>query len=1334
MDVVPSRLKPDPNLAWQYGLFSAAAGLFSMTIRTMALPGRFFGIAVLKSWAPGRPPVRFNASICFVLFEFALFTFTKARKQPLTKIAACCTRAAAATVILVGLLSVIESLFRSDLHIDQLLYVFRPAEEVGGPSPGLIPLIAAVCFVLLGGAGAALDWRMVCRDWPSQLLAGSAGIVSSLGILDFAVGQGVSQTQIAQLSAFNFFVLSLATISARAEWAMDGFLVRRSAGARWLRRTGPVRLISLLLFFGLISRALLTSAHFAWIEASAILITAGPLLAALVGWTTILIDRSDRQRLSAEEALHLGDEELARLMERYEESPLELSIRRWAVGGISTGVVLALIGGYANWLSLRVEERSARWVPHTHAVDTAPELTLAHITDIETGVRGFAATGESSFLTHFLTARTTVSTDIDQLASLTSDNPVQQQYLQQLRRKIDFRLENTWKTVDARGEGGDISLFALLKEGQRRMDAVRETITAMRTEEARPMERRASAEDVARNQTRMVVFVGTLLGIIVLVVAGLVTTREIERSTKLRGQIQTLNISLGQRIKERTEELHRREQRTRMLMEATAEAIFGEDADGICIFSNPAAAKILGYESPAELLGKDMHSLIHHSTAEGISIPREECPIQRAVRAGHKVHVDSITYWRKDGTSFLAECWSHPLVDDGRVIGSVVTFLDVTDRKQAEEALRESEKRYRTLFNSMHEGFVLAEVIRDGTGKPTDFRYIDVNPALAHMFRRDREEIVGRTYRELFPDTPGEYWIDGFGRVAITGQAAQLDSYGHGSGRHYETTAFSPQPGQFAAVLTDVSERKHAEVALRESEEQFRTLANAIPQLCWMANPDGWIFWYNERWYQCTGTTSEQMEGWGWQSVHDPETLPRVLAEWKQCIATGRPFDMVFPLRGADGGFRPFLTRVMPVCDQDGKVARWFGTNTDISEQMRIEQALRDGESRLRALGDNLPEGAIFRYRQDRDNQAHIDFISAGIERLTGVPAAQFVSDAAELSRNTSSEDANRLSSAIALSRDQLTRLEVELRRQHRRTGETRWSLFRATPIRCSDGATVWDGIEIDITDRKRTEEEVRRLNNELEQRVRERTAELEFANKELEAFTYSVSHDLRAPLRHITSFSELLMEECASCASSQAQHNVKRIREGTDRMGRLIDDLLELSRVGRRDLRRQATGLKSLVEEVVESLRPDCDGRRVAWVVGDLPFVDCDPGLMRQLFQNLLSNALKFTRPRPHAVVEIGQVNQDGTTVIYVRDNGVGFNIKHAPKLFGVFQRLHRMEDFEGTGVGLATVQRIVQKHGGCIWAEAELDKGATFYLTLGASETKEGVSRTVSVRGGDA
>jgi len=237
-------------------------------------------------------------------------------------------------------------------------------------------------------------------------------------------------------------------------------------------------------------------------------------------------------------------------------------------------------------------------------------------------------------------------------------------------------------------------------------------------------------------------------------------------------------------------------------------------------------------------------------------------------------------------------------------------------------------------------------------------------------------------------------------------------------------------------------------------------------------------------------------------------------------------------------------------------------------------------------------------------------------------------------------------------------------------------------------------------------------------ERLERRTAELSEANIELESFAYSVAHDLRAPLRHIAGYSNALLQDCGSQFDAEALRRLGKIEAGAGNMGRLVDDLLSLSKVGQQKLSTQNTPLGSLLPRLIEDLAPEYSGRDVTWRIGDLFTAECDPGLMQQVFVNLLSNAVKYTRKREHAVIEVGQASENGERVVFVRDNGVGFDMKYAGKLFGVFERLHKARDFEGTGVGLAIVQRIIRKHGGRIWAQAELDQGATFFFTLGSSE----------------
>ena len=268
-------------------------------------------------------------------------------------------------------------------------------------------------------------------------------------------------------------------------------------------------------------------------------------------------------------------------------------------------------------------------------------------------------------------------------------------------------------------------------------------------------------------------------------------------------------------------------------------------------------------------------------------------------------------------------------------------------------------------------------------------------------------------------------------------------------------------------------------------------------------------------------------------------------------------------------------------------------------------------------------------------------------------------------------------------------------------------------PIQTEQGAWVLSAI-VDITERKRAEEQIGLLNRDLERRVAERTAELIASNAELEAFSYSISHDLRAPLRQVAGFSRIIAEEYGPGLTPECERYLRMVQDGAEQMGHMVDDLLDLSRIGRQMVSRRPTPLGPVVDAALAVIQPDFQDRQVEWQIESLCSVEGDARLLKQVFVNLLSNALKFTRPRDRAFIQVGHTTVDEEPVIFVRDNGAGFNMKYAGKLFGVFQRLHKARDFEGNGVGLALVQRIIHKHGGRIWAEAAEDQGATFFFTI--------------------
>jgi len=265
-----------------------------------------------------------------------------------------------------------------------------------------------------------------------------------------------------------------------------------------------------------------------------------------------------------------------------------------------------------------------------------------------------------------------------------------------------------------------------------------------------------------------------------------------------------------------------------------------------------------------------------------------------------------------------------------------------------------------------------------------------------------------------------------------------------------------------------------------------------------------------------------------------------------------------------------------------------------------------------------------------------------------------------------------------------------------------------------ADGKKNFTAIVRDISERKQTEEEIHKLNAELEQRVKDRTIQLEAANKELEAFAYSVSHDLRAPLRSIDGFSQALLEDYAAQLPEQGHQYLDRVRAAAQHMAELIDDLLKLSRVTRAALQPESIDVSEIARQILYELQRSQPGRKVEFAIAPDLKANGDPHLVRIALENLLSNAWKFTSKRDEAHIEFGIMNHDDPKTYFVRDNGAGFDMAYAGKLFGAFQRLHSMEEFPGTGVGLATVQRIIHRHGGRVWVESIVDKGSTFYFTL--------------------
>ncbi len=525
----------------------------------------------------------------------------------------------------------------------------------------------------------------------------------------------------------------------------------------------------------------------------------------------------------------------------------------------------------------------------------------------------------------------------------------------------------------------------------------------------------------------------------------------------------------------------------------------------------------------------------------------------------------------------------------------------------------------------------------------------------------------------------------------------------------YGTDELGTFTDAFNQMLTQIGER---DTALRESETRMRAVLNAAVTAVLVIDATDKIIDWNARAEQIFGWPREEALGRNLGETIIPERYREAHNRgMKHFLKTGEGpvLNRLIELSALrrDGTEFPVELSISPM--KNGEVVTFCGFINDITERKKAAEAL----ALLAAIVESSDDAIV-----GKDLDGTIVSWNFGAEQMFGYTAKEAIGRKPDfmIPPDRISEEVRGLQS---VRQGKITHYETLRTRKDKTNVHV---LLTTAPIKNAEGKIIGASASSrDITDRIRAEEEIRTLNRNLEQRVVQRTGELAAANHELEAFTYSVSHDLRAPLRHIDAFAQMLQEETNTSLSSEANRYLERIRNGVKNMGKLVDDLLNLSRVGRADVAHQQTSLNDIVNEVLADLKPELDKRAIEWKITKLPTVECDQGLIKQVFFNLISNAVKYTRRVENAVIEIGTQEIEGDTAIFVRDNGVGFNMKYANKLFGVFQRLHRAEEFEGTGVGLATVQRIVHLHRGRIWAEAELNKGAAFYFTLHEPETKQ-------------
>ena len=508
--------------------------------------------------------------------------------------------------------------------------------------------------------------------------------------------------------------------------------------------------------------------------------------------------------------------------------------------------------------------------------------------------------------------------------------------------------------------------------------------------------------------------------------------------------------------------------------------------------------------------------------------------------------------------------------------------------------------------------------------------------------------------------------------------------------------------------------RARAEEKSRESRALLEAILDNSPAVIFIKDREGHYQFVNRRYQQLAGLPFEQIIGRTDSEIFRKEIAQSAREHDLKVLECGEPLEFEETVIYPDGRPHTHLVIKFPLRDAGGRVYAIGGVSSDISQRLHAEEALRHAEERQRQIIENIKDYAIIMLNPD----GQIVTWNGAAERIKGYATDEIVGR--HFSVFYPAEDL-----ATGLPERALATARAEGRFQHegwrvRKDGSQFWAEVIITTIRDASG-TLQGFVKVtrDLTERKKADEHILQLNGELQRRAEQ----LEASNKELEAFSYSVSHDLRAPVRHIDGFVKIWQKQAGDNFDERGRRYLGIIADSARQMGTLIDDLLVFSRMSRTELHRAKVALNSLVHEAMAAIQMETDDRRIDWNIGNLPEVEADPAMLRQVFINLVANAVKYTRPRDPAKIEVGCADSaNGDFVIFVRDNGVGFDMQYAHKLFGVFQRLHRAEDFEGTGIGLANVRRIITRHGGRTWAEGKPDAGATFYFTLPKQPTAPG------------
>jgi PAS domain S-box-containing protein len=797
---------------------------------------------------------------------------------------------------------------------------------------------------------------------------------------------------------------------------------------------------------------------------------------------------------------------------------------------------------------------------------------------------------------------------------------------------------------------------------------------------------------------------------------------------------------------------HWNEKKFQILVEGSLDILSLIDQQGTILYKSPSITRILGFR-PGELVGRNAFEVVHPEDR-----PRLMALFAKLLQEPGGTLMDEFRHLHKDGSYLWVEGLASNRLSEPEVEAIVLNYRDISQRKQIEALLQEKLKQLETIKKDLDEQ----------------------NRAL--MVSRAELEFERRRYLELFDFAPDGYLVtDLNGFIQESNLAAgRMLGQDHNSLRSFPLVQFfdwqdrqkvrellsrflggpvekcesiearlQPREGELIScslminavlgevgsvvglrwLVRDITAQKQTEQSLREQEGHLRVMTDTMPAVPWSATPEGGLDYFSDKWTALTGLTREQALGNGFKQALFPEDVPRVEAAMRHSILTGEPFDVEHRIRAVDGTTRWYRSRALPQRDTSGRIVRWYGITDDIHELKIALDAVRDSEQQLRQnerrLRLALSSAAMGFYERDaRTDEAVFD---AQCRAIFGLPEG--VSSLETIGALLHPEDRSRVLTAAQRSLDPAVReVASEEFRIIQPGGKTRWvsvsgRVLFDDNLRPPQPTTLM-GVVQDITQRKLAEEELKqtqkrlaRSNEELEQTVAERTAKLREMIAELEHMSYSIVHDMRAPLRAMISFGEILRSEGSQNLNEHGRELLQRIISSAARMDLLITDVLNYSKAVRRDLPLAAVDPERLLKGMLKSYPQFHPSLAVISLEGHFPAVLANEAGLVQCCSNLLNNAVKFVQPGKRPRVRIWADSRGRRARLWFEDNGPGIPKESQRQLFGMFQRLHGGE-YEGTGIGLALVRKIMDRMGGKAGVESEPGKGSRFWLELKRAE----------------